>query len=71
MHFGNFFLKDPARFPASPTGTLWGGETVELAMAGTNFRVSGLSAFHANYIRERYADFLAADLDRAPVHLAI
>lgn len=71
MHFGFSFLKDPARFPARPTGIQWGDDTVALAMAGTHFCVSGLSLPQANYIRERYADFMTANPDPAPVRMDV
>lgn len=71
MPFGSFFLNDPAGFPADPIGIPWGCETVALTMAGTHFRVSGLSASEASYVRKRYADFLTNVPDPAPVRIDV
>ena len=59
MSFGDFFLKNPGSFPNRLVGTHWGGETLGVALAGLSFQFSGLSRRQADYVRKRYADFLA------------
>lgn len=58
MNFGEFFLKEPGSFPIEPVGELWGEEAVDIALAGLSFRFVGLSLRQANYVRDRYVDFL-------------
>ena len=60
MSFGSYFLHHPDRFPSGPGGTPWGIERVDLALTGTRFACTGLSAAQAAYVRQRYADFLTA-----------
>lgn len=58
MAFAEFFLKEPGNFPSAPGGAPWGVERVDIALAGLSFRFEGLSHRQADYVRERYADFL-------------
>jgi len=60
MKFGSFFLKEPEQFPTAPDGDPWGEEVVALTLSGTHFTVTGLSARQANYVRQRYGDFVVA-----------
>jgi hypothetical protein len=73
MSFGSFFLHDPNRFPAEPGGVPWGEERVDLALTGTRFACTGLSAAQATYVRQRYAEFLTAvpAVTEAPVALQV
>ena len=57
MNFGEFFLKDPATFPAKTAGAPWGREGVSIALAGLLFHFSGLSQRQAVFVRQRYMDF--------------
>ena len=61
MNFGEFFLKDPATFPAKTAGAPWGREGVSIALAGLLFHLSGLSQRQAVFVRQRYMDFLAGE----------
>ena len=68
MSFGDFFLRYPENFPSQQGGLSWGEERVSIALAGSVFLFSGLSVRQSEYIRQRYADFLASEsCDEPPV----
>lgn len=72
MAFGELFLKDPSRFPEAAGGEPWGDETIEITLAGLQFRFSGLSQRQAATVRERYGDFVGAageGLEPVPIRL--
>jgi hypothetical protein len=68
MSFGDFFLRYPENFPSQQVGQPWGEERVNIALAGSVFQFSGLSVRQSEFIRQRYADFLAPETcDHPPV----
>lgn len=64
MSFAKRFLADPDRLPDVDTGESWGGECVDLGIAGTTFSVTGLSAAQAKAVRERFRAWMSGESAR-------
>jgi hypothetical protein len=61
MDFGEEFLTCPDFFPARLAGELWGERTVELALPGGAYQISGLSSVQEKIVGESFRGFLTLE----------